>query len=148
MNDVDSDLRDIHQLIILDHDARPRNYRALPDATQASEAYNPLCGDRYRIYLRIVGEVVETATFDGHGCAVSRASASIMTEMVTGLSRTMADAVAASAIRFLTSGAVDDPSGLGDLSALEGIHRIPSRQRCAVLAWTALQSALGSGEGR
>ncbi len=139
---MDSEQRDRYQEIILDHDRNPHNCRSLNDATHTSEGYNPICGDRYRVFFRVVGDDVADVAFDGNGCAISRASASIMTTLLGGLAVPDALARVDVAISFLTRRDQAYSELLGDLVALEGVRRIPTRQKCAVLAWAAARSAL------
>jgi nitrogen fixation NifU-like protein len=139
---MDSEQRDRYQEIILDHDRSPHNCRSLDDATHTSEGHNPICGDRYRIFFRVVDDDVVDVAFDGNGCAISRASASIMTTLLAGLAVPEALARVDEAISFLTRRDQAYSELLGDLVALEGVRRIPTRQKCAVLAWAAARSAL------
>jgi nitrogen fixation protein NifU and related proteins len=139
-----SDLRELYQEVILDHNRRPRNYRAIGDATRRAEGYNPLCGDRLTLYLTLDGEVIRDASFQGSGCAISKASASLMTDAVKG--RTRAE-VATMFDRFhdLVTTPPDRPvdsSGLGKLAVFAGVREFPVRVKCASLAWHTLKSAL------
>lgn len=144
------DLDDLYQEIILSHNKRPRNEGALDPCTCDAEGYNPLCGDRIRVYVRESedGKQVEAVTFTGEGCAISKASASIMTEAVKNQDRLAVDAKIAEALNLLTSR--EEPEAdlmtLGDLAALAGVRKFPPRVKCATLAWHTLESAL-KGEG-
>ena len=138
MNDLDA----LYQDVILDHNRRPRNCRAVAGARQA-EAHNPLCGDRFVVYARVDDDVLAEVSFQGTGCAISKASASLMTESVTG--RTVADA--ATLFDRLQAMLVAPPGGaapgdLGALAALAGVRQFPIRVKCALLPWRALQAAL------
>ena len=135
------DLRDLYQEVILDHNKRPRNFGTLEGASQAA-GHNPMCGDRVSVYGRVSGERVEEARFVGTGCAISKASASLMTEAVTG--RTTAEAHALFALfQDAVTGKVEpDDEALGKLVALTGVKEFPSRVKCAMLAWHALLAAM------
>jgi nitrogen fixation NifU-like protein len=143
-----SDLRELYQELILDHSKRPRNVGTLEGGLRA-HGHNPLCGDRLAVYLDVEGDVVREARFQGEGCAISTASASLMTEAVRG--RTPAE-VKALFERFhqAVTGPPDveiDTDGLGKLAVLTGVRRYPMRVKCASLAWHTLEAALrGRGE--
>ncbi len=136
-----SDLDALYRDVILDHNRRPRNRRALADGRKA-EGSNPLCGDQLTVYVRVEDGVIQEATFDGFGCAIATASASLMTESVTG--RTVAEAGALlDRLRRMLAGAPDEPADeLGALSALAGVRRFPVRKTCAALPWQTLDAAL------
>jgi nitrogen fixation protein NifU and related proteins len=138
-----SDLRDLYQEVILDHSKRPRNFHALPDANRKAEGYNPLCGDRETVYLELEGDVVKDVAFEGAGCAISTASASMMTESVKGKTRAEADALFR---RFhgLITGTPDTPGSpaLGKLEVFSGVREFPVRVKCATLPWHTLKAAL------
>ena len=145
-----SELRDLYQEVILDHHKRPRNYRAMEDATRHAQGHNPLCGDRVTIFMRLAGDKVEDVSFQGSGCAISKASASIMTTTVKGKTRAEASALFDRFHGLVTgspSARPDDPE-LGALAAFSGVSRFPVRVKCASLAWHALRAALrGDGDG-
>lgn len=137
------DLKSLYQDIIVDHNRSPRNFRRIEDATRRIDGYNPLCGDRLTLYVKLDGDVIEDVSFEGSGCAISTASASLMTESLKG--RRVADAkqMFESMRDLLTrddSGV--DPDSLGKLAALEGVRDYPSRVKCATLCWHTLHSAL------
>lgn len=142
-----SDLRDLYQQVILDHYRAPRNFGALEPVSSCAEGYNPLCGDQVKVYLRMDGDRVEGLTFEGVGCAISTASASLMTEAVRGLERPQADALIASFLALMTG---DGNGGgsvpLGKLEVLSGVKDYPVRIKCATLAWHALRAALEGGD--
>ncbi len=140
-----SDLRDLYQQVILDHYRSPRNFGALDPATACAEGYNPLCGDKVKIYLRMDGDRVDGATFEGVGCAISTASASLMTEAVRGLHRSEAEALLASFLALMT-GEGEDGVPLGKLEVLSGVKDYPVRIKCATLAWHALRAAMEGGD--
>ncbi len=138
-----ADLRELYQEVILDHNRRPHNFRELPDATRQAEGYNPLCGDRLTVYLRLDGEVVREATFIGSGCAISKASASLMTDSVKGKTVAETQALFDAFHRMLTSSGADEPpADLGKLTVFAGVREFPARVKCASLAWHTLKAAL------
>jgi nitrogen fixation NifU-like protein len=142
-----SDLRDLYQEVILDHGRRPRNLRRPADAGRRAEGHNPLCGDRLTLYLTLADGVIRDAAFEGAGCAISMASASLMTEAVRGKSPAEAEALFRLFHRLLTQedGDPDDP-GLGKLAAFSGVREFPVRVKCATLAWHTLEQALEARE--
>ena len=135
------DLRDLYQEVILDHNKRPRNFGTLEGASQAA-GHNPMCGDRVSVYVRMSGERVEEARFVGTGCAISKASASLMTEAVTGRTTAEAHALFALFQDAVTGKGEPDDEALGKLVALTGVKEFPSRVKCAMLAWHALLAAM------
>lgn len=137
-----SDLRDLYQEVIFDHYRSPRNCRVLAGATHQAEGYNPLCGDKITVYLRIEDSVIREASFRVVGCAISTASASLMTEALKG--RRIDDVEAAfGAFHNMVTGASAGPQPqLGKLEALAGVREFPSRVKCATLAWHTLLAAL------
>ncbi|MEX2579189.1 MAG: SUF system NifU family Fe-S cluster assembly protein [Verrucomicrobiales bacterium] len=142
------DLEDLYQEIILSHNKRPRNEGELTPCSHEAEGYNPLCGDRLKIYVRQQGPEVEAVQFSGEGCAISRASASIMTEAVKGLSGKDLDDKIEEVVDMLTS--KDDPDvdpfEIGELAALLGVRKFPARVKCATLSWRTLAAALEDKE--
>jgi nitrogen fixation NifU-like protein len=143
-----SDLRDLYQSVILDHYKKPRNYGRPPGADREAEGVNPLCGDHVNVYAHVEGDRITEVGFEGSGCAISTASASLMTQIVKG--RTTAE-VAEIFKRFhdLVTGHGDvDPASVGKLEVLAGVREFPARVKCATLAWHALRSALEQGGGR
>ena len=140
-----SNLDSLYQEIILEHNRRPRNYRVMEGADRVVKGHNPLCGDALTLWLKLEGDRVIDASFQGSGCAISRASASMMTTLVKGKTRAEADAMIEQ-FRGLATGhtAMDDLPA--PLRAFAGVARLPQRVKCAVLAWHTLHSAL-SGEG-
>ena len=139
-------LLDLYQRVILDHGKAPRNFRRLevPDATARGD--NPMCGDRVELFLALDGDRIAEAAFVGRGCAVSIASASMLTEAVPGLDREAACAMAGRFRAMARSGEVPDDSGFAGLAALSGVHEFPSRVKCATLPWVALEAALAGGK--
>lgn len=140
MND---ELEDLYQEIILDHNRRPANFRPMPDADRSIEADNPLCGDRFTLFLKLDGERISDIAFQGSGCAISVASASLLTERLKGATIAEAEALFETMHRVLTGVApADDDIDLGNLAALSGVRRYPMRVKCATLSWHALKAAL------
>ncbi|HKA35171.1 MAG TPA: SUF system NifU family Fe-S cluster assembly protein [Thermoanaerobaculia bacterium] len=145
---MSTDLRDLYQEVILDHSKRPRNFKPLPGANRSAEGYNPLCGDRETVYLTLEGDRVRDVAFQGSGCAISTASASMMTERVKGMTKKDAEALF-ERFRALITGA-GTPGGGPDLEKLEvfsGVREYPVRIKCATLPWHTLKAAL-NGEGK
>ena len=137
------DLRELYQEVILDHKRRQHNFRELPDANRKAEGYNPLCGDHLTVFLRLEGEVVRDITFVGSGCAISKASASLMTDSVKGKTLGETSALFDAFHRMVTSsGAEQPPAALGKLAVLAGVREFPARVKCASLAWHTLKAAL------
>ena len=136
-----SDLQELYQEVILDHNRRPRNFRALDDGRKA-EGYNPLCGDRLTVYLRVDDGVIKEATFQGSGCAISKASASLMTDSVTGKTVAEAEALCERLRRAVTAPPDAPIEDLGKLSVLAGVRQFPVRVKCASLAWHTLRAAV------
>ncbi len=142
-----SDLRDLYQELILDHYRHPRNRRRVQDANRVAEGFNPLCGDRIHIYLRLEEGVVADAGFEGSGCAISTASASVMTEVLKGKTEAEAEALFQSFHDLVTGKAEPDPGRMGKTAAFAGVRDYPMRVKCATLAWHTLRAALrGSSE--
>ena len=137
-----SDLADLYQEVILDHNRRPRNFHVLAAASHSAEGYNPLCGDRLTLYLKLNGETIEDVSFEGAGCAISKASASMMTDALKGRSITEANALFERFHRMVTTPPGEPVEDLGKLSALAGVREFPVRVKCASLAWHTLKAAL------
>jgi nitrogen fixation protein NifU and related proteins len=137
-----AELSDLYQEVILDHNKRPRNFRILENASHHAEGYNPLCGDRLCLYLRIEGDVVAEVGFQGSGCAISKASASLMTDAVKGMPVAEVRALFARFHRMVTSAPDGPADDLGKLSVLSGVREFPVRIKCASLAWHTLKAAL------
>lgn len=138
------DLRELYQQVILDHNRRPRNYREIANPTRTSEGTNPLCGDEITVYLTLNGDTIEDAAFQGSGCAISQASASLMTSAVKGKTRDEAEALFHAFHQMVTGNPSEAPDTqtLGKLAALAGVRRFPARVKCANLAWHTLHAAL------
>jgi nitrogen fixation protein NifU and related proteins len=142
---MSAELQDLYREVILDHNKRPRNFRSM-DAGWKAEGYNPLCGDRLTVYLRIEDGVIVDASFKGSGCAISKASASLMTEAVRGRTVEDAEALFDRFHRMVTESGEPFDGDLGKLKVLAGVRRFPMRIKCATLAWHALRTAAECGE--
>lgn len=138
-----SDLRELYQQVILDHNRRPRNFRALETANRTAEGFNPLCGDQLRLYLRVEDGRIREAAFQGTGCAISKAAASLLTEAVIGKSEAEAEALFRRMHAMLTAedGAATARE-VGKLAVFSGVREFPARVKCATLAWHTLEAAL------
>jgi nitrogen fixation NifU-like protein len=133
----------LYQDLILDHNRAPRNYRLMENANRRVEGNNPLCGDRLTIWLRMEGDLIQDAAFQGSGCAISRASASLMTTAVKGKTRAEAEALFQRFHRLVTGSlAPVEAESLGKLVAFSGVSEFPVRVKCASLSWHALHAAL------
>jgi nitrogen fixation NifU-like protein len=144
-----NELFDLYQDIILDHNKRPRNFRGMDEATHAAEGHNPLCGDEIQVFVKVAGDKLEDVSFQGEGCAISRASASLMTGEVKG--KTMEEAQREfERVQTMLTSDCEEPVDLlefGNMASLSGVRRFPARIKCATLAWHALVAALkGGGE--
>ena len=140
----DAALDALYQEVILDHYRRPRNYRELSDATATADGKNPNCGDALTVWLKLDGDRVADVTFQGVGCAISKASASLMTQAIKGHTRAEATAIYEKVHRLVTGAATDAATAkdLGQLRALGGVSKFPMRVKCASLAWHTLKSAM------
>jgi nitrogen fixation NifU-like protein len=140
---MSSELQDLYQEVVLEHGKRPRNFREVEGANRRADGYNPLCGDQLTVTLRMEGDVIRDVGFVGQGCAISRASASLMTGAVKELSRADAERLFELVHRLVTEGPEGlDLEALGKLAVLSGVSEFPSRVKCASLAWHALRAAL------
>lgn len=136
-----SDLNDLYQEVILDHNKSPRNFRVMADANRKGEGYNPLCGDHVTVFLRLEDGVIQDISFQGSGCAISKASASMMTAELKGKSEGAAREIFEDMHRMLT-GQADAAEKLGKLAILSGVCKFPARVKCASLAWHTVHAAL------
>lgn len=139
-----TDLTELYQSIILDHNRKPRNFREMPEADRRAEGRNPLCGDQLVVWLRMDGDTIADASFRGVGCAISKASASIMTSLVKGKTRAEAEELHGRFHDLVTGKLGDgvDRQALGQLAAFSSVSRFPVRVKCASLSWHTLRSAL------
>jgi nitrogen fixation NifU-like protein len=142
-----SELSDLYQEVILDHNRRPRNFHTLRDASHSAEGYNPLCGDRLTLYLKVKGDTIEDVSFEGAGCAISKASASMMTDALKGRSVAEANALFDRFHRMVTTPPSEPVEDMGKLSSLAGVREFPVRVKCASLAWHTLKAALSNERG-
>jgi len=144
-----SDLQELYQSVILDHNRKPRNFGPLDDASGSAEGKNPLCGDQVEVAVRLDGDVLSAVKFTGSGCAISKASASLMTTAVTGKSRAEVDALFERFHALVTGRAADadiTKEALGQLVVFSSVSRFPIRVKCASLAWHTLRAALENGD--
>ena len=142
-----SDLRDLYQEILLQHNSKPCNFHKLEDANRSAKGYNPICGDQLTLYLKVEDDVITDVGFQGSGCAISRSSASMMTESVKGRSVAEAAEIFEAFHQMLTEpGADHDYDLLGDLESMSGVSEFPIRIKCAVLSWHTLHAALEDQE--
>jgi nitrogen fixation protein NifU and related proteins len=139
------DLTELYQQVILDHSKSPRNFRKLEGANRTAQGYNPLCGDNYTIYASMAGDVVQEITFQGSGCAISKASASLLTELLKGKNKAEVKALFDKVHDLITTGKIGE-SGMGKLSVFAGVHKFPARVKCAILPWHAVLAAV-EGKG-
>ena len=141
-----SDLRDLYQEVIMDHNKKPRNFRELPEADHLAHGNNPLCGDTLVVYVKLAGDVIEDVSFQGSGCAISVASASLMTEMLKGKTIAAAQVIYAQFHQQMTDKSVDNAASLGKLEVLSGVREFPARVKCATLSWHTVHAALESDQ--
>jgi nitrogen fixation NifU-like protein len=138
-----ADLRELYQEVILEHSKQPRNYRQIPSANHKAEGYNPLCGDHFTVYLDVQGDTIRDVSFEGSGCAISKASASIMTQTLKGKSLAQAEKTFEKFHQLVTGRAQSNGTeNLGKLAAFSGVSEFPVRVKCATLAWHTLLAAL------
>jgi len=145
-----SDLRELYQQVILEHSRSPRNFRELENASRTAEGYNPLCGDQLKLFVVLEGDRIVDVAFKGSGCAISKASASLMTGAVKGKTTAEAEALFEKFRDMLTGerDAVIDEDVMGKLAVLGGVREFPVRVKCATLAWHTLHAALAGKEKR
>ena len=136
------DLRDLYQEVILEHSKAPRNYRELKPADHKAEGYNPLCGDRFTVYLQMDGDAIKDIGFQGSGCAISKASASMMTQSLKGKTRAEAEKLFHNFHGVVTGHSEAKENELGKLAVFAGVSEFPLRVKCATLAWHTLEAAL------
>ena len=139
---MSAELRNLYQEVIVDHSRRPRNFGPLPEASQQAEGFNPLCGDQLVLYLQVADGIIRDARFEGTGCAISTASASLMTEALKDCPTAEAEALFASFHAMLAGERQATDRPLGKLEVLAGVREFPSRIKCATLAWHTLLAAL------
>ena len=139
-----AELRDLYQEVILEHSKAPRNFKKLSSANHRAEGFNPLCGDRFTVYLDVDGDTVRDIAFEGSGCAISKASASMMTQTVKGKTIAEAERLLNNFHKFVTTQdhMESDAADLGKLAVFSGVAEFPARVKCATLAWHTLQAAI------
>jgi nitrogen fixation NifU-like protein len=142
---MSADLQELYQQVILDHNRRPHNFREI-ESGQKAEGYNPLCGDRLTVYLRVEDGRIQDASFVGSGCAISKASASLMTDSVKGKTIEEADALFDRFRAMITRAPDEAVDDLGKLSVFAGVRQFPVRVKCASLAWHTLHAAIQGGD--
>lgn len=135
------DLNDLYQQVILDHSKSPRNYQKLAAANRVAEGKNPLCGDQITLYLQMDGDVVRDISFQGSGCAISKASASLLTDMLKGKHKEEARRLFNTVHEMVTTGKMNSDE-VGKLAVFAGVHKFPARVKCAILPWHAMAAAL------
>jgi nitrogen fixation NifU-like protein len=143
-----SELSELYQQVILDHNKKPRNFHKLPAANHTAEGFNPLCGDQLTVYLLLEDDGVKDISFEGSGCAISKAAASMMTQAVKGKSKEQAEQLFSEFHKMVT-GELDEkttPNNLGHLEIFSGVREFPVRVKCATLAWHTMQAALNNKE--
>ncbi len=140
------ELRELYQEVILDHNRSPRNFRKMEGATRSVEGYNPLCGDHYTVYVKLEGGRIVDVSFDGAGCAISKASASVMSTVLKGRTVDEAEDLFGKFHHLVTGEPMPEREieGLGKLAAFAGVSEFPARVKCASLAWHTLHAALAS----
>ena len=139
-----SELSELYQQVILDHNKKPRNFRKLENDNHTAEGYNPLCGDHLTIYVNVDGDAVQEIAFEGSGCAISKAAASMMTQAVKGKSRQQAEELFKE-FHSMVTGELDEETqanSLGNLKIFAGVRDFPVRVKCATLPWHTMQAAL------
>ena len=141
---MNGDIRELYQQMIMDHNRNPKNFRILPDADRVAEGYNPLCGDHFKIYVKMEDDVIKDISFDGSGCAISKSSASMMTAALKGKTRQEARALFEEIRKMLSRevGKPFDAAKVGKLATLGGVCEFPSRVKCASLAWHTMLEAI------
>jgi len=138
---MSDDLTDLYQQVILDHSKSPRNFHKLEHATCTAQGHNPLCGDNYTIYAQMDGDVVKDLSFQGSGCAISKASASILTDTLKGKTKAEVKALFSRVHDMVTTGKVNG-GDIGKLAVFAGVHKFPARVKCAILPWHAVVAAV------
>jgi nitrogen fixation NifU-like protein len=141
-----SDLRELYQELILDHSKKPRNFMKPEGADRTAEGHNPLCGDVVTVYLQLEDDVIRKIGFQGSGCAISKAAASMMTDSVKGKTTDEAQAIFEKFHALVTGDGTSDPNDLGKLAVFSGVREFPVRVKCATLAWHTLRAALEGKE--
>lgn len=139
---MSTDLRELYQQVILDHNRNPRNFREIADPTVKVDGYNPLCGDHYTVFVTLDGDTIKDVSFTGNGCAISKASASVMSTTVKGKTKEEASRLFEKFHELVIGESKLDEADLGRLGAFSGVSEFPARVKCASLAWHTLKTAL------
>lgn len=139
---MSTDLRELYQQVILDHNRNPRNFREIADPTVKVDGYNPLCGDHYTVFVTLDGDTIKDVSFTGNGCAISKASASVMSTTVKGKTKEEAGRLFEKFHELVIGESKLDEADLGRLAAFSGVSEFPARVKCASLAWHTLKTAL------
>jgi nitrogen fixation NifU-like protein len=137
-----AELRDLYQEVILEHSKVPRNYRVMGEADHKAEGFNPMCGDRFTVYLHMEGDAIRDISFQGSGCAISKASASMMTQILKGKTRADAETLFGKFHDLVTGHGHPSEEEMGKLAVFSGVSEFPARVKCATLAWHTLQAAI------
>ncbi len=135
------DFRDLYQQVILDHNQNPRHFHKMENATHKGDGHNPLCGDQITLYLHLKDDVIEDVSFEGSGCAISKASSSLLTTVMIGKTKEEALNIFDEYQKLITTGE-GDPNILGKLAVMSGVHKFPARVKCAILSWHTLKNAI------
>ena len=143
-----SELSDLYQEVILDHSRHPHNYRAMTGATRQAEGYNPLCGDQLTLYVKMDGDKIQDISFEGHGCAISKSSASVMTDSVKGKTKAEAAALFEKFRTLVTDPGATPLEETDKLAVFSGVSEFPTRVKCAILSWHTLRSVLENKAGK
>ena len=136
-----NDLQDLYQQVIIDHNHNPRNFREIEHPSHSAKGHNPLCGDKIDIYLTIKDDIITEVSFMGSGCAISKASSSLMTEVLLGKTVVEAKKIFDSVHDMITNGKTD-AEDIGKLAVLSGVHKFPARVKCAILPWHTMKNAI------
>ena len=136
-----NELQELYQQVIIDHNHNPRNFREIEHPSHSAKGHNPLCGDKIDIYLTIKDDIIVEVSFMGSGCAISKASSSLMTEVLLGKTVVEAHKIFDSVHDMITSGKTD-VEGIGKLAVLSGVHKFPARVKCAILPWHTMKNAI------
>jgi nitrogen fixation NifU-like protein len=142
---MSAELNELYQQVIIDHSRHPRNFRKMEDANREARGNNPLCGDKITVYLKMHGDVVQDVSFQGDGCAISLASASMMTEALKGKTKADVEKMFGEVHDVVAKGTPPNFDELGKLGALAGVNKFPMRVKCAILAWHAVSAAVAGG---
>jgi nitrogen fixation NifU-like protein len=148
MAEMSTELQDLYQELVIDHSRRPRNFHGMADASVHADGYNPLCGDKVTIFLKMDGDKILDASFQGSGCAISTSSASLLTEALRGKTKAEAEGLFTAVHKLVTEGPTgDEAEKIGKLAVFSGVSKYPARVKCASLAWHTMNAALHGDQG-